>query len=237
MSEITRRQLIISGGWAHPFERTTPFLADVLLAAGFESVIAKDLDEAATLMANDKFDLLTVYACWFGMVDKRYESVRSEWARASSPALRSGIKSHLDDGRGLLALHTAPICFDDWSEWPAIVGGKWNWERSWHPKPGQISIQPRGEHPIVQGVQPFQIVDERYTDLDISSDVDVIAWSVADDQQAAIWTHSIGSARVVYDALGHDESSLSNPDQMTLLCRAALWAAHAQNSEVNAFVT
>jgi hypothetical protein len=48
--------LIISGGWAHPFERTAPFLADVMRTAGFESAITHDLDEAASLLANPPSD-------------------------------------------------------------------------------------------------------------------------------------------------------------------------------------
>lgn len=234
VSGKTRRQLIITGGWAHPFERTSPFLADVFLPAGFDSVIADDLDEAASILAGDQFDLITVYACWFGMSDKRYDAVRSEWARTSSPALRDGIASHLDARRGILALHTAPICFDDWPEWPAIVGGSWNWERSWHPQPGEMSVKPEGDHPIVHGIRPFSVVDERYTDLDVSPDVDVIAWTLADDRQAAIWTHSAGTARVVYDALGHDERSLGHADHAVVLRRCALWAAGATDAEVTA---
>lgn len=234
MSAQTRRQLIITGGWAHPFERTTPFLVNVFRTAGFESVVADDLDAAASLLATSEFDLVTVYACWFGMSDSRYDTVRSVWARTSPPALRSGIASHLDAGRGILALHTAPICFDDWPEWPKIVGGNWNWERSWHPQPGEMSVEPISEHPILSGIRPFSVVDERYTDLDVSPDAAVIAWSVAEDRQAAIWTHTLGTARVVYDALGHDERSLGHVDHSVVLRRCALWAAGASDAEVTA---
>lgn len=232
MDTQPRRQLIISGGWAHPFERTTPFLAEVFLDAGIESVIVDDLDEAAAALASDRFDLLTVYACWFTMSDERYDAVRSEWARHSSPTLRAGITDHVGAGRGVLALHTAPICFDDWPEWSGIVGGSWSWGRSWHPQPGEMSVEPSSTHPIVRGIAPFDVVDERYTDLEVSPDVDVIAWSVADDRQPAIWTHTVGSARVVYDALGHDERSLGHEDHAVVLRRCALWAAGAPDAEV-----
>lgn len=233
MSGQSRCQLIITGGWAHPFARTSPFLAEVFRVAGFDCVIAEDLDKAASLLAAHKFDLVTIYACWFGMSDERYDTVRSEWARTSSPALRDGISSHVGAGRGILALHTAPICFDDWPEWPIIVGGNWNWQRSWHPQSGEMSVEPVGEHPIFNGIGPFNVVDERYTDLDVSPDVDVIAWSVAEDRQAAIWTHSVGTARVVYDALGHDERSLGHADHAVVLRRCALWAAGAADAEVS----
>ncbi len=234
MSAPTRRQLIITGGWAHPFERTTPFLAEVFRTAGFDSVVADDLDVAASLLATNQFDLVTVYACWFGMSHSRYDAVRSEWARTSSPALRGGIASHLDAGRGILGMHTASICFDDWAEWPAIVGGNWNWERSWHPLPGEMLVEPTGDHPILSGIRPFSVVDERYTNLEVSPDVNVIAWSVAADRQAAMWIHTVGAGRVVYDALGHDERSLGHADHAVVLRRCALWAAGASDVEVTA---
>lgn len=234
MSAPSRRQLIISGGWAHPFDRTTPFLADVLRPAGFEATIANDVDEAADLVNRGSFDLLTVYACWFGMADARYDEVRSIWARQTSTALRSGIDAHVAAGRGVLALHTAPICFDDWPRWPGIVGGVWNWQRSWHPQPGDLVVETDDQHPIVRGLGTFGVVDERYTDLDVSGEAEVIAWTVDGDRQPAIWTHLAGTARVVYDALGHDERSLGHADHAVVLRRGALWAVGASDHEVAA---
>lgn len=234
MNEPRWRQLIISGGWAHPFERTAPFLADVMRPGGFESAITHDLDEAARLLAEDSFDLITVYACWFGMEELRYDEVRSVWARSTSPDLRSGIEAHVAAGRGVLALHTAPICFDDWSYWPDLVGGAWNWQRSWHPQPDTMRVEPVGEHPIVHDIPPFGVVDERYTDLDVSPEVEVIAWTVDGDRQAAIWTHAAGTARVVYDALGHDERSLGHADHAVVLRRCGLWAVGTSDDVVRA---
>jgi uncharacterized protein len=229
----TRRQLIITGGWAHPFDRTAPYLADLMGGAAIGSEIADDLEAAAATLNAGSFDLVTVYACWFTMSDPRYDEVRDEWARATPTALREALGAHVDAGRGVLALHTAPICFDDWSAWPTIVGGGWNWDRSWHPQPAAIRIETDG-HPIVAGLDSFDVVDERYTDLDVSPGAEIIAWSVADDRQPAIWTHAAGNARVVYDALGHDERSLGQANHAAVLRRCALWAAGAPDAEVSA---
>lgn len=200
--------------------------------AGFEATIAQDLDEAADLLGQGPFDILTVYACWFGMADARYDEVRSIWARQTSTALRSGIDAHVSAGGGVLALHTAPICFDDWPRWPGIVGGAWNWQRSWHPQPGDLVVETDDEHPIVRGLGTFGVLDERYTDLDVSGEAEVIAWTVDGDRQPAIWTHLDGTARVVYDALGHDERSLGHAAHAVVLRRAALWAVGASDQEV-----
>lgn len=200
--------------------------------AGFEATIAQDLHEAADLLGRGPFDLLTVYACWFGMADARYDEVRSIWSRQTPAALRSGIDAHVSAGGGVLALHTAPICFDDWPRWPGIVGGAWNWQRSWHPQPDELVVETDDEHPIVRGLGTFGVLDERYTDLDVSGEAEVIAWTVDGDRQPAIWTHLDGTARVVYDALGHDERSLGHADHAVVLRRAALWAVGTSDHEV-----
>ncbi|MBI5088031.1 MAG: ThuA domain-containing protein [Actinobacteria bacterium] len=232
------RQLLITGGWAHEFERTTPHLVQCAAAAGIRTDTTDDLEAAAATLAAHEYDLLTVYACWFTMGHERYDAVRDQWSRRTPTALREAIVSHLEAGRGLVALHTAPICFDDWPVWGEILGGRWNWDRSWHPAPGVVEVDPRspaaGErHPIVDGLEPFQVVDERYSALDVSSRSEVLAWSDA-EREPALWTHRYGRARVVVDTLGHDERSLDQPDHATILRRSAVWAAGSSDHAVRA---
>ncbi len=232
------RQLVITGGWAHEFERTAPHLVEGAAKAGIRTDTIDDLDEAAMALASRDYDLLTVYACWFTMGHERYDQVRGEWSRRTPIALRDQIVAHVEDGGGLMAVHTAPICFDDWPLWGEILGGRWNWGRSWHPAPSVVEVDPMGtgageRHPIVDGLVAFQIVDERYSDLDVSPRSEVLAWSDA-DRQPALWTHRFGSARVVVDTLGHDERSLDQPDHATILRRSALWAAGFSDDAVRA---
>lgn len=232
------RQLVITGGWAHEFGRTAPHLVECAAKAGIRTDTIDDLDEAAMALASRDYDLLTVYACWFTMGHERYDQVRGEWSRQTPIALRDQIVAHVEDGGGLMAVHTAPICFDDWPLWGEILGGRWNWDRSWHPAPSVVEVDPIGtgageRHPIVDGLVAFQIVDERYSDLDVSPRSEVLAWSDA-DRQPALWTHRFGSARVVVDTLGHDERSLDQPDHATILRRSALWAAGFSDDAVRA---
>jgi len=44
-------------------------------------------------------------------------------------AIESTITQDIEGGGGLLALHTAVICFDDWAGWKALLGGQWRWGR------------------------------------------------------------------------------------------------------------
>jgi hypothetical protein len=76
------RNVIFTGGWAHPFERTAPVLATVLDNAGFESEIGDDLDALGRALDGGEFGLLTVYACRFQMLAARYsDEQRQTYAR------------------------------------------------------------------------------------------------------------------------------------------------------------
>ena len=90
-----------------------------------------------------------------------------------SPAAdaRAALAEHLQGGGGVLAMHTAIICFDDWPEWTATLGGAWRWGRSSHPPLGELAVKVAAPgHPLVAGLADFTIVDERYSDLDHGSD-------------------------------------------------------------------
>lgn len=232
------RQLLITGGWAHEFERTAPHFAACAAQANIRTDTVDDLDDAVAALSSHDYDLVTVYACWFTMAHTRYDEVRAHWARRTPSAFGDELMAHVEDGRGLLALHTAPICFDDWPAWGDLLGGRWNWNRSWHPAPGAVAVSldapiGRRPHPIVDQLEPFEVIDERYTDLDVADDVEVLAWSDA-ERQPAVWAHRFGAARIVVDTLGHDERSLDQLAHATILRRSMVWVAGFSDDAVRA---
>jgi type 1 glutamine amidotransferase len=231
-----RHNVILTGGWAHDFAATAPVLADVLERGGFSSVVVADLEQAARELDRSDAALLTVYACQFQMLDDRYtEENRAEWARTTTPDGRAGVERFLQRGGGVLAVHTASICFDDWPRWQDVLGGGWTWGRSWHPPPQAVPVEPVTEHPIVDGVAPFTVMDERYCDLAIDPSSRMLLRSPGDDGgQPVLWVHEAGPSRVVYDALGHDERSLAAIEHATLLRRAARWAVGEDDASVRA---
>jgi len=230
------RNLMFTGGWAHDFERTAPILAEVLdsaakrAGAGCTSDVVTSVDEAADRLRVADYDLLTVYACQFQMLDARYtDADRAGFARSTSPAARAGIGAWLDAGGALLALHTAPICFDDWPAWPQYVGGAWDWSRSWHPSPAEMTIEVATEHDVTRGLSPFTVVDERYCDLWIDPAAEVLTRAAGDDGgQPSLWVlERTDGGRTVYDALGHDERSLTHPAHAELIGRSVSWLGSA----------
>jgi uncharacterized protein len=232
----SNRSLIITGGWAHDFASSTPALSEHLRNAGFDVVVADGVDSSAHAMQTEDFDLIVVYACWFQMKDARYsDEIRSTWSRSTSPEWRTALQRQRNTGAGLLALHTAVICFDDSPEWAEWVGGSWVWGESTHPAPGEVRLVARTEHPIVSGIEEFVVHDERYVRLGRQSHTTVLVESLGGGEvHPNAWAYERGSSRVVYSALGHDLRSLSDNTHRLIIQRSARWASGGSDAEIRA---
>lgn len=238
------RAVILTGGIFHPFERAAPALGAILRDAGFEPWIGEDPAAALEQLRTDAGALLVVYALRWSMTQhEKYAPHRARWALSLSPAARTAIADHVAAGSGLLGLHTASICFDDWAGWRDVLGGAWRWGRSWHPQPGPAQATLDPQHPLTRGLPDFTVDDEVYSDLELAPGVEIAAWAQARDagpdgrltgRQPALWTHRHGRGRAVYDSLGHDETSLQHPIHRRLLQRAALWASGRDQAIVEA---
>jgi type 1 glutamine amidotransferase len=228
------RALVVSGGWAHPTEQTTPPVVAALEAEGYDVAVTEDLAEGADALNGLDYDLLVVNALFFSMSDERYTpEIRAEWARPASQAWRDAVESHVAAGRPLLALHSAPICFDDWPRWGQIIGGAWNWERSMHPPPGRFTVDTVSDHPVVAGLGSFEVTDERYSFLELVDDIDVHAVARdGDNTHQIVWTRKEGDAPVAYSALGHDASTYETPANRVMLRRIIRHLGGASDEEI-----
>ncbi|MDH2425226.1 ThuA domain-containing protein [Sphaerisporangium sp. TRM90804] len=209
--------LILSGGVAHDFPATSAALAGVLSEVGVESTVTEDI--AGALTAGAEFDLITVNAlrCWN---DGGWSAGEGGAPFRLPPEGRDTLRRHLARGGGMLAVHAASICFDDWDGWARTLGASWRWGVSGHPPLGPAEVKVHGGHPIVDGLADFELVDEVYSDLDVLTGVQPLASSLG---QPLVWARPAGQGRLVYDALGHDTRSYDSPAHRTLLRRAALW--------------
>ena len=112
----TKNNLILSGGWAHNFAASVPNLVETLNTVGFASDVAFDVSESTELLESKNYDLITVLACWFQMKDARYSQQNREiWSRTTTQQWREAMLKQKSSGAGLMAMHTATICFDDWN--------------------------------------------------------------------------------------------------------------------------
>lgn len=222
-----RSAIIYTGGIAHPFEDASRALGALLAEVGFAARIHLELDDVLRDLAGEPDALLVLYALRWSMTQhEKYAPDRARWALALPESARAGIAGHVARGGGLLGLHTASICFDDWPQWAEVLGGAWVWGRSFHPPLGPVRAAMLPGHPLTAGLPDFEVIDEAYTALALQPGVAVAATVQAPGQapQPALWTHAYGAGRVVYDALGHDAASLNEPTHRLLVQRAAQWA-------------
>lgn len=229
------RAVVLSGGLTHDFPATTACLRDLLEAADLEVSVHTDVDDA--FAALHAADLLVVNALRWTMtgpgVPDRYRDLAGEWAASPSPASRAALGEHLAGGGGVLGMHTASICFDDWPEWGEALGGSWAWGRSGHPPLGPpIRVCAAAPGPLIGDLETFDVVDEVYGDLDLQPDVTGLLHATHPDSPAeahpVLWSREHRGGRVVYDALGHHPPSYAVPAHRAVLRRAIRWLTGRQ---------
>ena len=225
MKKVMGRNLILSGGVAHDFARTSPMLADVFDFCGIASDIREDFKavEDGTLL---DYDMVTLNCIrWTCRQPQVRQGWREAWAFDLSEAARQGFLTFLGRGKGLLALHGATICFDDWPDYRQILGAWWEWGHSGHAPFQKQTVRVRTDaHLITKGVRDFEVEDELYTDLRIADSVSPLvegAWE--GKRHPLLWVRGYGPARVCYNALGHGPEAFAHLSNQVLLRRSALW--------------
>ncbi|MEV4686242.1 ThuA domain-containing protein [Microbacterium sp. LWH3-1.2] len=202
----------------HPFPATSARIADALRADGWEVTVDGDVDRALAHL--DGFDLLVVNA------GDPWRDGATEIGHRSDPAADAGLRAAIARGIGLVAVHAALSSLRDHPAWRAAIGGEWQPGFSWHPPVGHARVRVvDGEHPVSEGMPPLDVFDERYSDLVVDAGARVLAVHDVDGaEHAAVWVRE-HPTRAVASALGHDERSYDSPAHVTLLQRAARWAA------------
>lgn len=237
-SRSPRRAVVLSGGVAHDFPATSSVLAAVLVEAGFTAAVTEDVEQGLTGLATARPPPLVVLNMLrWTMHGDRYADQRERWGLSLSAPARRALAEHVRAGGGLLAMHGASICFDDWPDWQDLLGGVWRWGTSTHPPlagPVPVTVE-TDAHPIVAGLGDFPIVDEVYGFLDRTDDVrGLLSSPHGGTAHPLLWARTVGAGRVVYDALGHHVASYDVPEHREIIRRAARWAAGAPDTEVYA---
>lgn len=232
--------LLLTGGPTHPFGATTPLLVDLLAERGITTEVTTDPHEALSLLTAAEaggrpgFDLVTVHALRWRMEQARYADRRAEHAVAVSDDDLAVLDRFVRAGGGLLALHTAVICFDGVGPWRALCGAAWDWDRSSHPPLGPVTVTPTEAgraHDVTAGVEAFTVEDEAYGDLDALDDLEPLLVAEHGGRTHPLaWARTVGAGRVVTDLLGHGPPSFTHPVHRDLLGRAATWAARTRTT-------
>jgi type 1 glutamine amidotransferase len=145
-------------------------------------------------------------------------------------AQERALEKFVEDGGGIVAIHSAAGSFRNSKFWMRLLGGKFIGHiPGTHPL--NVVIADRG-HPVTVGVSNFSITDEEYKHQFADVERHVLARfrerPPGSDPKAnmdIIWTREIGKGRVFYTALGHDRQAWENPSWQKLVVQGVLWAA------------
>jgi uncharacterized protein len=128
-------------------------------------------------------------------------------------------------GKALVGIHNAADSFTRDPAYVALIGGKFRT----HPAQLDIAVEYTDTvHPITAGLKPFTVLDELYLFADYDpSRVHLLAQTRSYDDNGPVpvcWTRDEGAGRMYYLSLGHNASTLGDPDWRALFQRGVNWA-------------
>lgn len=230
------RVLILTGQTdaAHNWRETTPALRRILASAGRFTVQVNEEPRRLTPASLAGYDLLLV----------NYNGPRL------GADAEKAIEDFLDSGKGLVSFHGVsygPFMGTEqqpggwvhrpetaWAAWPRILGAFWAPENIGHSIPHAFRVRVTDrQHPITRDMPPeFTFRDELYHRMSLRPEARVLAVAFNSTamrgtgrDEPVFWTVAWGKGRAFHTTLGHDAAVICQPGFVTLLTRAAEWAA------------
>ena len=132
-----------------------------------------------------------------------------------------------DTDQGIFVLHHAILAYPDWPLWQQIVG----YIRMDDSRPvfqdQRVSVQNVApDHPITEGLQAFEIVDETYPAIGPGDGSEVLL--ITDhpgSMRTLAWTRTYRNANVFCYQSGHDNLAFDNPSFQAVVSRGIQWCA------------
>jgi len=225
------RLLVLLGGEHHPYEAGSKAMLD---AASQRLDIKADLvrldnppegfpkAEKATIPSNiavledpelnKKYDVIVAYNA-------------SNWTNITERQM-AGYLNFVRNGGGWVGIHSATEAFKTNPEYVRMTGASFVRHEPYR----KMSIlRVEGEHPILEGIANFEIMDEFYyhEQCDLEDKHVLLACQSPDDGlvRPIAWTKTYGKGRVFYTALGHSMESWSSLSLLRLVTQGIAWAA------------
>lgn len=134
-------------------------------------------------------------------------------------------RDYVEEGHGFIALH-AGNCYSrkNCPDMADLTGNDF----IGHPAQCDVTYESAGNHPVMQGVEPFTVRDEHYM-LDVfAADAEVFMTGTSDSEagtQPAGYARSMGRGRFVCLSPGHNCHVLLHPQFQKLMSNALDWCA------------
>lgn len=172
----------------------------------------------------EKYDAIVLYGMW----------------QKISAAEKEGFIKYLKNGGGLVALHHCIAGYQNWEQWPEIIGGLYITGK----EPKKIDGKKYGpsgfkhdvklpvkvvnkNHPITKGLpEKFTLLDEWYGNVYIDPNVKpLLATDHPKSMPKLAWVVDFGKANICYIQCGHDRHSYLDMNYRNLVINAIHWAA------------
>ena len=139
-----------------------------------------------------------------------------------TPEQEKALLDFVAGGKAFLPLHAASYCFRNSPVYVALVGAQFQKHGT-----GEFTATiVKADHPVVAGIQPFQVWDETYVHTMHNTDRTVLMERVdAAGAEPWTWVRTHGKGRVFYTAYGHDERVWGHASFHRLIRNAIRWAA------------
>ncbi len=222
-------QAVIVTGHQHPahlWRETTPALQEAL---------AQDKRVQVTVVTEPEF-LASENLRTYDVVVFNY----CNWQRPGlSDAAKKNFQKYLDEGGGLALIHFANGAFhaslpetppSDWPEYRNICRRVWDHAagKSSHDPFGRFTVNLVKDHPITNGLNSFETIDELYCNQQGDRPIEVLATAhstVTGRDEPMAFVYPYGKGRIFQTVLGHAAESIRTPGTATLIRRGAIWAA------------
>jgi len=177
-------------------------------------------------------DLLVLMGLhWDGMSD--------EWAgklpyRAMQDTHKAALEKYITSGRPILCHHGAIASYPDWPRFAQLTGIAWVWGASSHSPVGTYTMRATDNHPVVAGLEQYEIEDEIYYALTLNADMQPqVHASVKYEglERPMVITAEggriAGAGRMVYLANGHDMKAMVCTAYQRLWINSVNWLSHS----------
>jgi len=207
------RALLITGGHDHETSFYTLF-------DGYKDLARMPVTTSATAFQSDlrdKHDVLIMY----------------DFSRDLNETGKKNLRAFVESGKGIVVLHHALLNYQHWPWWyEEVVGGSYRLQKegnnpsSTYKGDQRILVAPEGEHPITAALGSFQVMDETYKHMWISSRVQpLLTTDNPNSDRLLAWIGPCATSRVVAIQLGHGPTVFSDSGYRTLVHNAILWSA------------
>ena len=229
---MQRQALVVRGGWdGHMPVETTELFIPFLREHGFDVRVEEGTAVYADQSVMDSIDLVVQVNTMSTIAKEEFD----------------GLQRAVLAGTGMAGWHGGIAdSYRDNADYLHMIGGQFAHHAGKHPDervgeqsdnyiPCTVHVTDLGrEHPIMQGIDDFDLVSEQYWVLSDEYD-DVLATTTQEARawdawnrpvtSPAIWTRQWGQGRIFVSAPGHRIEIVESQPVRTIIERGLLWAA------------